>query len=136
MILLDAGPMLAIFDKGDADHRRCVEELACHTTALWTTWPALTEGMYLLGQRGGWFGQNSLWGLVLRDAIKIAVIDSTMTRRAYLLMKQYSDLPMDFADATLVAAAEALGTSRIFTLDDDFRMYRLPGRKSFQLIPG
>ena len=43
---------------------------------------------------------------------------------------------MDFADATLVVLAERLRTRRIFTLDADFRVYRLRGRSSFELIPG
>lgn len=50
-------------------------------------------------------------------------------------MSQYADRPMDLADATLVAVAEARNETRIFTLDEDFRFYRLKGRKAFELIP-
>jgi predicted nucleic acid-binding protein len=32
-------------------------------------------------------------------------------------MEQYADHPMDLADASLVAAAESLGTTRMFTID-------------------
>ena len=40
-------------------------------------------------------------------------------------MRQYSDTPMDFADASLVAAAESLNISRILTLDRHFYAYRI-----------
>jgi predicted nucleic acid-binding protein len=51
-------------------------------------------------------------------------------------MKQYRDLPMDLADVTLVALADVLGISKIFTLDHkDFSIYRLKQKKRFALIP-
>jgi predicted nucleic acid-binding protein len=41
-------------------------------------------------------------------------------------MELYADHPMDLADASLVAAAEALGTRRVFTIDrKDFKTYRV-----------
>ncbi|MEH2375640.1 hypothetical protein [Nostoc sp.] len=33
------------------------------------------------------------------------------------LMEQYRDIPMDLADASLIATAETLNQKRIFTLD-------------------
>jgi len=51
-------------------------------------------------------------------------------------MKQYHDLPMDLADATLVALADVLGISKIFTLDHkDFSIYRVKKKRRFTLIP-
>jgi predicted nucleic acid-binding protein len=41
-------------------------------------------------------------------------------------MELYADHPMDLADASLVAAAEALGTRSVFTIDrEDFETYRV-----------
>ena len=51
------------------------------------------------------------------------------------LMEKYRDTPMDLADATLVAAAETLNITRIFTLDSDFQVYRINGRTPFEIIP-
>jgi predicted nucleic acid-binding protein len=52
------------------------------------------------------------------------------------LMEKYQDLPMDFADATLVALAEESQIDQVFTLDRrGFSTYRLHGRKSFRVIP-
>jgi hypothetical protein len=51
-------------------------------------------------------------------------------------MKQYRDLPMDLADATLVALADVLEISKIFTLDHkDFSIYRFKQKRRFTLIP-
>ena len=41
-------------------------------------------------------------------------------------MRRYENVPMEFADATLVAAAEALAAVKVFTLDrKDFGVYRV-----------
>jgi uncharacterized protein len=50
------------------------------------------------------------------------------------LSKKYSDRPMDFADATLVIAAEKTGIREIISIDSDFNIYRLPGREMIQNI--
>lgn len=50
-------------------------------------------------------------------------------------MKKYQDLPMDLADASLVATAETLRNRQIFTLDKDFYVYRLYDKQAFEVIP-
>ena len=60
MILTDAGPLIALIDRGEPDHARCVAALTQITLPLVTTWPAFTEAMYLLGEAGGWMGQQAL----------------------------------------------------------------------------
>lgn len=50
-------------------------------------------------------------------------------------MDKYQDVPMDLADATLVALAEERNWRRIFTLDSDFAVYKLRGRLSFESVP-
>jgi len=100
-----------------------------------TTWPALTEAMYLLGEVAQWRGQELLWQLVRRGNLQVAEISTLMLDRMPVLMGKYSDLPMDLADASLVALAEEQGLSRIFTLDSDFTVYRLPLKRRFTLVP-
>ena len=56
-------------------------------------------------------------------------------RHCRRLMEKYSDLPMDFADATLLVLAEELNTDNVFTVDCDFRIYRIRGRKHFHMFP-
>ena len=50
-------------------------------------------------------------------------------------MEKYRDQPMDLADASIVAAAERLGTRRLFTLDGDFHIYRLADGSAFEMVP-
>jgi predicted nucleic acid-binding protein len=57
-------------------------------------------------------------------------------QRIAVLMERYRNVPMDFADATLVALGEELETEWVFTLDRrGFSTYRLDQRKPFQIIP-
>lgn len=55
--------------------------------------------------------------------------------RMRALMEQYRDTPMDLADASLVAAAEARVEKRIFTIYSDFYIYQLNGREPFDVVP-
>ncbi len=135
MTLVDAGPLVAILDRNDVGHRRCVKIVASLAAPLVTTWPAFTEAMYLVGQRGGWTAQEGLWRLVLRGTLAVHSLESGQLRRARELMRRYRDLPMDLADATLVAFAEAHRITQVFTLDKDFRVYRLHSRKAFDIVP-
>jgi uncharacterized protein len=100
-----------------------------------TTWPVLTEAMYLLGDAGGWPAQRALWAMIERDALEVADLQTSDIARARALMEKYRDAPMDIADATLVAVAEARGLKRIFTLDSDFGVYRYRGREAFDMVP-
>lgn len=135
MTLTDAGPLVALLDRGEADHPRCVAALSVLSAPLLTTWPALTEAMYLLGDAGGWKAQSALWKLLERADLVLAELDSSAIERARTLMEKYRDLPMDLADATLVAVAEARKLKRVFTLDRDFQVYRLGGRSGFEIVP-
>lgn len=135
MTLTDAGPLVALIDADEADHELCRFALAELRLPLLTTWPAFTEAMYLLGQAGGWPGQEALWRLVLRNDLVIAPPSAAANQRAAELMERYADRPMDLADATLVALAEERGEKRIFTLDGDFRVYRRNDRQHFEIVP-
>jgi predicted nucleic acid-binding protein len=91
--------------------------------------------MHFLGTRVGWAGQDALWEFVRRDQLSIAEIAAAARDRTRALMEKYRDRPMGLADATLVALAEERGLRRVFTLDEDFRIYRLSGRRSFEVVP-
>ncbi|MBI3304620.1 MAG: PIN domain-containing protein [Deltaproteobacteria bacterium] len=136
MILTDAGPLVALIDRGEPDHDACVACLANFTGPMLTTWPAFTEAMYLLGEADGWRAQEALWSLLERGDLEIAPQGPEHYRRMQSLMQKYLDRPMDLADASLVCLAEQRGLRDIFTLDrQDFRIYRLHGRQTFRIWP-
>jgi len=133
--LTDAGPLIALIDADEADHRLCVETLRQTSLPLVTTWPAFTEAMYLLAGVGGGRGRQALWALVLTGRLEIADLPRSALERVATLMDKYADRPMDLADATLVALAELRNERRIFTLDRDFQIYRIHGRRRFEVVP-
>lgn len=136
MTLTDAGPLVALIDADEPDHEVCRLVLERLQLPLLTTWPAFTEGMYLLSRAGGPAGQDALWKLALSGRLEIAGLSRPAFERSSWLMTKYADLPMDLADATLVALAEERGDRRMFTLDSDFRGYRIHGRHRFEIVPG
>lgn len=120
MTLCDASPLIALINQSDINHTRCVNALSGLPAPLVTTWSCFTEAMYLLGRYGGWLAQQELWGYVADQSLVFHFNGEDEQTRMRVLMEQYRDLPMDLADASLVAAVEALNQKRIFTLDRDF----------------
>ena len=135
MIVVDAGPLVALIDRGEPDHERCIETLSSLVAPMVTTWPAFTEAMYLLGSAGGWKAQEALWKLLDRGDLQIVPPGDALQSRTRTLMGKYRDIPMDLAYASLVAAAETLGLARIFTLDGDFHVHRWRGKRKFEVLP-
>ena len=131
----DAGPLIAIVDGRDPHHHACVAAMARIQRPLETVLPAFTEAMHILYRESGWRGQEALWLLLQRDLV-VAPLEDADLNRARELMRQYRDVPMDFADATLVAIAERRDLREIFTLDRrGFSTYRLHGRTPFTMLP-
>ncbi len=135
MTLTDAGPLIALVDEGDEAHAACTNELNRLPPPLVTTWPCVTEAMHLLNNAGGYFAQEVLWGYIGDGLVVIHYSGPQEQARMRQLMAKYKDTPMDLADASLVAAAEVLGIRRIFTVDSDFLVYRLPGKRAFEIVP-
>lgn len=95
-----------------------------------------TEAMHLAGRNAGWYGQQPIWQLLHRQRLFVHPYHEQELASMYTLIKQYRDIPMDLADASLVAAAEVLEQRQIFTLDKDFYIYRLPENQAFEVVPG
>jgi uncharacterized protein len=127
--------MVAMVDRDDPHHERCAEILtSLPPDTFVTTWPCLTEAMYLLGRRYGYVGQKTLWNHVLEGVIEVYDPRDGEWERVRTLMEKYKDTPMDFADASLVVAAEKLKLDRVFTTDRHFYAYRLFGRGYFDVL--
>ena len=70
-----------------------------------------------------------------RGTLLLMDLDAEGRARAAHLMRKYRDTPMSLADSSLVVMAERLQLQTIFTLDRDFEVYRIDGRRPFSLLP-
>lgn len=131
-ILLDSGPLIALFDSSDKYHSDSVNFIKTNKFPLVTTIASVTETLHLLD-----FNRNAQidfieW--VHRGAVEIQNIENSDFGRLKELTEKYRDLPMDFADSCLVYLAEKLDLNTIATIDRDFSIYRIKGRRKFKII--
>jgi predicted nucleic acid-binding protein len=134
VILVDAGPLVALVDADDQFHKKCVATLKVLREPLVTVWPPVTEAMYLLGDLPK--AQEALWEMLARGVLQLLPLGLADVPRIRELMSKYADRRMDFADAALVRVAEREGIRKIFTVDrEDFGVYRLHGRVRPNIIP-
>lgn len=133
-LLLDTGAFVALVDRSEKLHDDCVAALEAWTGPIVTTEAVLTETLYLVGPQ--WRAQRVCLEFILRGAFVLAPSSAKSLQRVAVLMERYRNVPMDFADATLVVLGEELETEEVFTLDRrGFSVYRLNRRKAFHIIP-
>lgn len=128
-ILIDSGPLIALFDRTDKYHLASVEFIKNNKSELITTIASITETLHLLDFSRK--AQIDFLGWVNAGALSIEQITSNDLARIQELTIKYSDLPMDFADACLVFLGEKLNINGVATIDRDFDVYRLKGKETF-----
>ena len=131
-ILIDSGPLIALFDASDKYHKETVEFIKNSKFQLITTIASITETLHILD-----FNRNAQidfleW--VSRGAVEVYNIQNSDFKRLKELTEKYRDLPMDFANSCLVLLAEKLSLNTIATIDRDFSIYRIKGKKKFKVI--
>ena len=131
-IVVDTGPLVALFRRRDRDHARVAGYLRDNPCLLVTTWLVVTEAWHLLS------GPARIAMMRWIDSGGAAVIEvrADGARRMLALLEKFYDRPMDIADASLVVLAERIGVNEILTIDRaDFDIYRLPnGRRFVQVL--
>jgi uncharacterized protein len=130
-VVVDAGPLIALFDGGDSQHRHVMSFFLNFDGQLFSTIAVFTEVMHLLDFSHE--AQQAFLKWAFAGAIKRVDLTDADGQRAIQLHAKYADRPMDFADATLVAVAERMNIGAALTLDSDFRIYKLRGRRAFSL---
>jgi len=134
LILVDTGPLVALFDRSDPQHRRCQEAAALLPARLLTVWPVLTEAFFLLSEVRD--ARESLWSFLANGPVTLSHLDGDDLPRMKELMAKYADLPMDLADAALVRVAERESFTKIFTLDrKHFSLYRPTHLRRLEIVP-
>ena len=133
-MLFDTGVFVALLDKSEKNHERCIAFLKDFKGKLFTTEPVLTETLYLLGPSIK--AQRLCIDFILKGGATLIPQSMKSLSRASALMEKYEDIPMDFADATLVSLAEEIDVVEILTLDRrGFGTYRIRGKTAFKIWP-
>ena len=133
-LLLDTGPFVALLDRSERNHKRCVAFFRDFRGRLITTESVLTEAVHLLGP--SFPRQKPALDFILAGGAELVPMNPAVLNRCVHLMSKYSDVPMDYADATLVAVGETLGIRDVLTLDRrGFSVYRYASRGAFRIFP-
>ncbi|PID77509.1 MAG: pilus assembly protein [Deltaproteobacteria bacterium] len=131
-ILIDSGPLIALFDASDKYHQKSIKFIKHNISSLITTIASITEVLHLLD-----FNRNAqidFLAWVAQGGVQLFDIKQEDLPRIKELTVKYQDLPMDFADSCLVLLAERTGINTIVTIDRDFTIYRINGEKTFETI--
>jgi uncharacterized protein len=131
-ILIDAGPIIALFDKDDSYHEKILNFIKDKGFKFVTTIAVVTEVSHMLDFNINVQIQFLEW--IERDGIKLHEVKQKDIIEIIEMTKKYKDRPMDFADATLVIAAKRTGIKKIISIDSDFDIYRLPGKELIENI--
>ena len=133
-VLLDTGPWVALIDRSEGRHAECLAWLRKYEGQIYSTEAVLTEVLYLLNFSTD--AQQSGLDFVLSGAVIIVPSSLESLRSVGALMKKYKDVPMDFADATLVCLAQELSIRHIVTFDrKDFGIYSFKKGQPFIVLP-
>src|SRR6185295_5709116 len=125
-LILDTGPFVALVDRSEKRHTDCVKIFEAWTGPILTTEAVLTETLYLLGPDHR--AQRVGLEFILRGVFHLIPASRASLKRVAELMQKYRDLPMDYADATVVTLAEESESDQIFTLDRrGFSVFRIHG---------
>jgi predicted nucleic acid-binding protein len=128
-IIVDAGPLIALFKARDRHHQAAKAVLEANPALLVTTWPVITEACHFLRQEG----KRALLGFIRRGALGLEPLTVEDFSRFDELLARYEQ--MDFADASLVLLSEKTGIIEIFTIDRrDFEAYRTRAGTRFRLL--
>ena len=132
--VVDSGPLLAVANRADPDHERCLRVLE-QPTLRWVV-PALcvAEVSYLLGRRAGPAVEAAFLGSLVdvdvrspagRDWLRIAE-----------LVDRFADFPLGGTDASVAVLAERLETDLVITLDRrHFAALESKTGRRFRLLP-
>jgi len=133
-LLLDTGALVTLLDRSQSHHVTFARFFESWNRPVLSTEAVLTETTHLLGRIPN--GRRVCLEFFLQGAAILIPSTPSALRRAWELLGKYQDLPMNFADATLVVLAEDVGTDLILTADrHDFEIYRTRDRRRFKVVP-
>jgi len=127
-IIVDSGPLIALFDYDDKYHNKVVNFLKTYDGNLLTTWAVITEVSHMLA-----FNlkvQINFLKWVELGGVKLIDLDQKELQKLIKYMEKYLDVPMDLADGSLMIVAENHHIKEILSIDSDYDIYRTLKKKS------
>jgi uncharacterized protein len=131
-VLLDSSVVVALLDRSEQYHERCVNSVRGLAAPLVTCEAVVAESCYLLRKLPA--AVNAVLENVARGVFQIPFQLSRTAAEVAQILSKYRDVPAGLADACLIYAAGQLGVGEILTLDRDFEIYRWGRRKPFRLL--
>ena len=130
--LIDAGPIVAYYSRNDHWHIAVTEFLSGFRGQFITTIPVVTEALWLLSASVD--VQNELLVDLAKELYQVEQLDPVDFAKIADLNTKYRNVPVDFADLSLIVVSERLGLTEIVTLDSDFDIYRRLRNKPFKRL--
>ena len=132
LTLVDASFFVALFNKREAAHERCVETYQALDSQFVTCEACIAEALHILGHARA--AQDAIFTSIEQGALDVPFHLGSEVREVAELTRKYADTPIDFADACLIAMADELDTGDILTLDSDFAHYRWRRNRPFKML--
>ena len=131
-VIADAGPLVAYLKRDEKDHDWAKGVFERVASPLLTCDAALSEAFFLLQQTHG--GTSKLLALLERGLVISDFHLGSELPALGQLLRRYENVPMSLADACLVRMAELHRNAVVFTIDNDFRIYRKHRRHRIPMI--
>jgi len=134
--VLDTSFLYALTDQSDRHHQKVLAAARNVNQSLVLPAVVLPEVCYLIASR---LGHSAMRRFVASMTIGSVQVEPTTVEdlaRVHQVLEHYADSQLDFTDAAIVAIAERLTITRVYTLDRrDFSIIRPRHCDYFELLP-
>jgi uncharacterized protein len=135
-LVLDTGVLYAALDARDADHSACASVISQTNEPLVIPGPVLVEVDHWLRKNASVDVWLRLCEAIAAGAYSIYNLAAEDLLFAVRLQVKYRSLPLDFVDASVMATCEALGETKVATLDRrDFGVVRTSKKRAWTIVP-
>lgn len=131
-VLADASFFVALFNRREHGHKRCLTAYEALDGSLITAEACIAEALHLLDHAEA--AVEAILTNVQQGALAVPFRLGDCASEVAYLMSKYADTRCDFADACLIQLADQFGTGDILTLDSDFKHFRWRRTRRFHLL--
>lgn len=134
--ILDTSFLFALTDQSDRNHQRVLAVAQSVNESLVLPVAVLPEVCYLIASRLGHQAMRRFVSSMTSNMVQVQPLIPEDLVRVHEILEQYADKQLDFTDAAIVATAERLNITRVYTLDlRDFSVIRPSHCDYFELLP-